>query len=347
MTAILLVEDNDTLRRSVARRLERTHDVHAVADVASAVDHVAATGSIEVIVTDIDLPDGDGIDLVAACRLIDPCIGAVVVTGVDDADLAARVVAASVQGYLLKPFESTELEVNVANASRWRSLEEESRRHREGLQCLVEQRTAEVKHSYEETIVRLSMAAESRDPETANHLHRMSTYSALLARRAGFDAERCELIRLASPMHDIGKIGIPDRVLTHTGRFDDEQRRIMNRHTEIGWEILHGSTSPLIETAAVIARSHHEWWDGSGQPDGLCAEDIPVEGRIVAIADVFDALTSARRYKPAFPLDRAASMMTEERGTHFDPGLLDLFLADLDEVADIRERYRDEPLVAV
>lgn len=347
MTRILLVEDHEALRRSVGRRLARNHDVHAVGDVAAAIDHVNACDSVEVIVTDIDLPDGNGIDLVQRCRRVDACIGAVVVTGVDDPDLAARVVAASVQGYLLKPFESTELEVNVANATRWRSLEQESRRHREGLQSLVEQRTAEVKHSYEETIVRLSMAAESRDPETANHLHRMSTYSALLAKRAGFDAGRCEMIRLASPMHDIGKLGIPDAVLTHTGRFDEEQRRIMNRHTEIGWDILHGSTSPLIETAAVIARSHHEWWNGSGQPDGLRGEEIPVEGRIVAIADVFDALTSVRRYKPAFPLDRAAAMMTEERGTHFDPGLLDLFLSDLDEVAAIRERYRDESLVAV
>ena len=345
MTDILFVEDNDTLRRSVARRLARAHDVHAVGDVAAAIAHVETSRSVEVVVTDIDLPDGDGIDLVQRCRRIDPCLGAVVVTGVDDPELAARIVAASVQGYLLKPFESTELDVNVANAYRWRTLEQESRRHRDGLQSLVDQRTAEVKHSYEETIVRLSMAAESRDPETANHLHRMSTYSAALARRAGFDAERCEAIRLASPMHDIGKLGIPDAVLTHTGRFDDEQRRIMNRHTEIGWDILHGSTSPLIETAAVIARSHHEWWDGSGQPDGLRHEAIPVEGRIVAIADVFDALTSRRRYKPAFPLEQAASMMSEERGTHFDPGLLDLFLSDLDELAAIRERYSDESLV--
>lgn len=347
MSRILLVEDHTSLRRAVGRRLSRNHDVHAVGDLESALEHVRARNEVEVIVTDIDLPDGDGIDLVESCRLLDPCIGAVVVTGVDDAEVAERVVSASVQGYLLKPFESTELDVNVANAMRWRTLEREGRAHRDSLQALVDQRTKEVKHSYEETILRLSMAAESRDPETANHLHRMSTYSALLARRAGLDEERCEIIRLASPMHDIGKIGIPDSVLGHTGRFDDEQRRIMNQHTEIGWDILHGSTSPLIETAAVIARSHHEWWDGSGHPDGLRHEQIPIEGRIVAIADVFDALTSARRYKPAFSLERAAAMMSDERGTHFDPTLLDLFFADLDELADIRERYTDASLVAV
>lgn len=342
MIRILLVEDHDALRRSVGRRLARSHEVHAVGDRGSALAHVRSGAPVDVIVTDIDLPDGDGIGLVQACRPLDPCLGAVVVTGVDDAALAQRVVSASVQGYLLKPFESTELEVNVANAMRWRTLEQESRRHRSHLASLVAERTREAEHSYQDTIVRLSTAAESRDPETANHLRRMSTYSALLAERCGLDPERCETIRVASPMHDIGKIGIPDAVLTHTGRFDDSQRRIMNRHTEIGWEILHGSTSPLIETAAVIARSHHEWWDGSGYPDGLRHEGIPLEGRIVAIADVFDALTSARRYKPALSLDRAAEMMTSERCTHFDPSLLDLFLGDVDELAAVQDRYRDE-----
>ena len=148
-----------------------------------------------------------------------------------------------------------------------------------------------------ETIRRLSMAAEYRDPETANHLERMSAYSEILARRAGLPGERCAEIRLASPMHDIGKLGIPDEVLTYAGPFDEDRRAVMNQHTLFGWEILHGSDSSLLETAAVIARSHHEWWDGTGHPFGLAGHDIPVEGRIVAIADVFDALASRRRYK--------------------------------------------------
>ncbi|WP_436793018.1 HD-GYP domain-containing protein [Actinospongicola halichondriae] len=344
MSRVLLVEDHDMLRRATERRLSRGHDVHSARDISSARAHIVAGNEVEVIVTDIDLPDGDGIDLVEWCRSIDPCIGAVVVTGVDDPRLAERVVDAAVQGYLLKPFEQTELDVNIANAARWRAMEHDSRAHRIDLTRLVAERTAEVDASRQETIMRLSMAAESRDPETANHLHRMSTYSALLARRSGLDDEQCEIIRLASPMHDIGKLGIPDEVLTHTGPFDEEQRRIMNRHTEIGWEILHGSTSPLIETAAVIARSHHEWWDGSGHPLGLRHEDIPLEGRIVAIADVFDALTSQRRYKAAMTIHEAATLMRAEQGSHFDPHLLDLFLDDLDPLAQIQTAYADSSL---
>ncbi len=346
MTRVLLVEDHDLLRRATERRLARRHDVHAAADLAGARAHVAAGHDVDVIVTDIDLPDGNGIDFVEWCRSVDPCIGAVVVTGVDDPLLADRVVDASVQGYLLKPFEQTELDVNVANAARWRSMENESRAHRLDLTQLVAMRTAEVKESRQETIMRLSMAAESRDPETANHLHRMSRYSALLARRSGLGEEECEIIRLASPMHDIGKLGIPDDVLTHTGPFDETQRQIMNRHTEIGWEILHGSDSALIETAAVIARSHHEWWDGSGHPLGLRHEDIPVEGRIVAIADVFDALTSQRRYKAAMPIADAAAMMQRERETHFDPELLDVFLDDHEPLLAVQTAYADSPLTS-
>lgn len=342
MTVILLIEDQPALRRAMVRRLGRRHVVISAGDAAEAralfeIDHER----IEVVVTDINLPDGDGIDLIRGFRTLDPTIGAVVATGLDDPQVAERVVSSQVQGYLLKPFEHTELEVNIANADRWRALELENRRHRAELTRLVEVRTAEVRESRWETIRRLSMAAEHRDPETANHLERMSSYSAILARRAGLDPDRCEEIRLASPMHDIGKLGIPDEILTHDGVFEDHHRAIMNQHTVFGWQILSGSDSTLLETAAIIAYSHHEWWDGRGYPRGLSGTEIPIEGRIVAIADVFDALTSQRRYKRAFSFDEAIAIMAGERGTHFDPDLLDAFLDDLDEVAAIQRAFDD------
>ncbi len=344
MIGVLLIEDQPALRRAVHRRLARNHRVLAAAD-ADEARRTWATHAldIDVVVTDVDLPDGDGIDLIREFRCTDPVVGAVVVTGADDTDVADRTVFSQVQGYLLKPFEHTELAVNIANAARWRSLERDNRRHREQLTDLVSARTQEVHRSRQETILRLSLAAERRDPETANHLERMSRYSAVLARRAGLPPERVEEIRLASPMHDIGKIGIPDEVLTHRGAFSDAHRAVMREHTTIGWEILQGSESRLLETAATIARSHHEWWDGSGYPAGLAGADIPLEGRIVAIADVFDALSSARRYKPAYPIDRAVSTMQCERGTHFDPTLLDLFFADLDELSAVGDP-RAEPI---
>ena len=339
MSTILLIEDHPTLRRAMARRLERRHSVVVAADAGEArAAFETAASSFEVVVTDIDLPDGDGIELVQRFRAVDPTIGAVVATGVDDPAVATRVVASQVQGYLLKPFEHTELEVNVANAARWRELERSNRQHQSELERLVSIRTDQVRASRWETIRRLAIAAEYRDPETADHIERMSTYSAILAARAGLPAERCEEIRLASPMHDIGKLGIPDNVLNHPGRFDEAQRAVMNEHTLFGWEILQGSESPLLETAARIALSHHEWWDGTGYPYRLSGTDIPIEGRIVAIADVFDALTSRRRYKRAFDLDETVATMLGERGTHFDPELLDLFFDDLDAVVGVRRR---------
>lgn len=341
MSTILVVEDEPILHRAMVRGLGRRHEVHAALDRADAERvYREQQGRIEVVVSDVNLPDGDGIDFVQWCRRLDPTVGAVVATGIDDRHVADRVVASQVQGYLLKPFEHNELEVNVANAARWRELEREGRAQRDRLGRLVEIRTAEVRSSQWETLHRLAIAAEFRDPETSDHLERMSAYSALLAEKAGLSCEESQRIRLASPMHDIGKIGIPDDVLTHDGPFDDHQRAVMSRHTDFGWEILQGSNSPLLDVAATIARTHHEWWDGSGYPRGLAGEDIPLEGRIVAIADVFDALTTRRRYKRAFELDEAFAVMQGERGTHFDPDLLDLFLGDPDELATICEGLR-------
>ena len=336
MTDVLLIEDDPTLRRAMARRLATRHDVVTAADAGEARRVFTAAGGVDVIVTDVDLPDGDGIELVQEFRRLDRAVGAVVATGVDHPEVAARVVESRVQGYLLKPFEHTELEVNVANAARWRDLERSNHRHQVELERLVEIRTGQVQTSRWETIRRLSIAAEYRDPETADHIERMSSYSAILGVRAGLSSERCVEIRLASPMHDIGKLGIPDDVLNFPGRFDPAQRAIMNEHTIFGWEILQGSESPLLDTAARIALSHHEWWDGGGYPFAIGGNDIPLEARIVAIADVFDALTSSRRYKPPFSVDETVATMLRARGTQFDPDLLDLFLDDVDELLSVR-----------
>jgi len=198
-----------------------------------------------------------------------------------------------------------------------------------------------VRRSQEETIYRLSRAAEYRDNETGMHLQRMSHYSAILSRKYGLPYDRCEVIRTASPMHDVGKIGISDLILYKNGRHTPEETGIMRQHALIGYEILRGSQSELLNTAATIALTHHEKYDGSGYPRGLAGRDIALEGRIVAIADVFDALTSKRVYKPAFPLEQATQIMNEGRGSHFDPDLLDLFWDGLNEVMEVKARYTD------
>ena len=190
----------------------------------------------------------------------------------------------------------------------------------------------ELRRSRAETIARLAHAAEFRNLETAVHVERMSRYCATLAARIGFSEDRVELIRVASTLHDIGKIAIPDSVLLKPASLTNEERRVMMRHAEMGSELLSGSASEVLEMAALIASTHHERFDGSGYPHGLAGEEIPVEGRIAAVADVFDALISDRVYRPALPLSDALTIMRDERGRHFDPEILDLFLDSIREL---------------
>lgn len=212
------------------------------------------------------------------------------------------------------------------------------RRLRETITDLERSETA-LAHSQEETIMRLSIAVETRDQETGDHIERMGRYCALLAEKVGWTPERVELMRIASPLHDVGKIAIPDAVLLKPGALTPEERVEMERHAEIGHEILAGSDSPLLDLAAVIALSHHEHWDGGGYPNGLKGNEIPIEGRMAAIADVFDALTSDRVYRPAMTVERALAIMSEGRGQHFDPELLDVFFDSIVEVLLIRDGH--------
>lgn len=196
-----------------------------------------------------------------------------------------------------------------------------------------------MKKAHLDTITRLAVAAEYKDVDTASHIERMSRYSALLAKSLGRDDDYVETMRLASPMHDVGKIGIPDAILLKPGKLTDAEFEHMKKHTEIGARILSGSDVPLLQMSERIAISHHEKWDGSGYPRGLRAEDIPVEGRIVALADVFDALTSRRCYKPAFTVEKALEIIREGSAKHFDPECVDAFMASLGEVLEIKKEF--------
>ena len=202
--------------------------------------------------------------------------------------------------------------------------------------------TAELKESYLDTIFRLSIAAEFRDNDTAVHIRRMAQYSAVIAEAMGLPPERVELILYASPMHDIGKIGVSDRILLKPGKLTDEEFAEMKKHTIIGGAILEGAEAPVLKLSYEIALSHHEKFDGSGYPYGRKGEDIPMSGRIVAVADVFDALTSVRCYKPAFPFDKAVQMIEEGSGKHFDPKCVEAFRKALDRITRIRREFSDE-----
>ena len=200
-----------------------------------------------------------------------------------------------------------------------------------------------VRQSEREVVERLARAAEWRDDDTAQHVHRVSEISWLIAREAGLDDEQCRLIREASPMHDLGKIGVPDQILRKPGKLTPTEFDLVKQHSNIGADILRGGATPIVRMAETIARWHHERWDGTGYPDGLKGEEIPLPARIVAIADVFDALTSRRPYKQSWPVIKAVEAVRSLSGTHFDPRLVECFLAALPEVAEVMERYPDAP----
>jgi response regulator RpfG family c-di-GMP phosphodiesterase len=192
-----------------------------------------------------------------------------------------------------------------------------------------------------ETIFRLARVIEFRDEETGHHLQRMSRYCALLADSLGLSGERVEMIRLASQLHDVGKVAVPDSILLKRGELTHAELEVIKSHAETGYRMLAGSSSRVLALGAQIAYTHHERWDGSGYPRGLALEDIPIEGRIAAVADVFDALTSDRAYRAAFPPQTAREMMREQRGAHFQAELLDLFLERRGELEAIRRAYAD------
>jgi len=201
--------------------------------------------------------------------------------------------------------------------------------------------TNELKQAHLDTIYRLSIAAEYKDQDTASHIKRMSLYSKILAKNVGMKPYEVELVLYASPMHDVGKLGVPDAILLKPGPLDNEEWKIMQNHTVYGAKILEGSESEILEYSRVIALSHHEKWNGSGYPNKLKGEDIPLAGRIVALADVFDALTSKRPYKKAWPLDQAKDEIIKDAGTHFDPNLADVFVSCFDEITDVYEEYQE------
>ena len=200
----------------------------------------------------------------------------------------------------------------------------------------------ELKHTRLEVVQRLGRAAEYKDNETGMHVLRMSHYSKVLARAYGFSAEQAETLLHAAPMHDIGKIGIPDNILLKPGKLTDEEFAVMKTHPQIGAEILADGDSELLRIAKSVALTHHEKWDGTGYPQGLSKEAIPVEGRIVAVADVFDALTSKRPYKEAWSVDKTLAFMQEQKGIHFEPRLIDLLIDNLDEILTIKAYWKDD-----
>lgn len=313
---VLVVDRSLRVRARISRVLERAGYRCTSAGTAAQARERLVGGSFDLMLCDVRVRgDMPGLDFLAYVLAEHPRTTAVMVSELVDVALADRALALGACGYLVKPFDADDVLRSITSAI--------SRRHHD---LDAEQ---ELKASREETLQRLCTAVEAREPGTAAHISEMSDHCRDAARELGLPADRCDLIHSASAMHDIGKIGIPDDILLKPGRLTEDERASMEEHPEIGHRILVGSRSELLQLAAVIAWTHHEKFDGSGYPRGLAGRQIPLEGRLAAVADVYDALTRDRVYRPRFSRAEAFETLESGRGTHFDPEVLDALLVAL------------------
>ena len=298
----------------------------------------------DLIIVDYMMPDIDGLEFIRRVRASHKHedVPILMVTANNERGVRYEALECGANDFLTKPIDAHEFEPRVRNMLKLREAHLATRQRAETLSVAVRKATAAILDRERETITRLARAAEFRDPETGAHIQRMSHYSAVIARRMGLGSELADALLLAAPMHDVGKLGIPDTILLKPGRLTVNEFEVMKRHPLIGHDILKDSSSEVLRLGARIALSHHEKFNGTGYPNGIAGEAIPLEGRIVAVADVFDALTSSRPYKPAWPFARAIALLREGRGSHFDARCIDAFLSSWDEVLDIHTRFVDE-----
>jgi response regulator RpfG family c-di-GMP phosphodiesterase len=300
-------------------------------------------GAPDLVIVDYMMPAPDGIEFIERLRAIPAKaeVPILMVTADHEKEVRYRALETGANDFLTKPIDRIEFTSRVKNMLAIRKSHLALADRAAWLAEEVTKATAEIREREREAVFRLARAAEFRDPETGAHIQRMAHYSRLIAAGLGLEVTQQELILEAAPMHDVGKLGTPDLILLKPGKLTPEEFAVMKQHATIGWQILSDSSAPTLKVAAEIAYTHHEKFDGSGYPRGLKGEEIPLFGRIVAIADVFDALTSARPYKKAWEFDTAWEFIRENRGSHFDPNCADAFLARRDEVLAIRAQFRD------
>lgn len=297
----------------------------------------------DLILLDLDMPELDGYGVMEQLNTLTngkpPTI--LVLTAQHMQSYRQRALDNGARDYVTKPFDAKELLSRVRNLLEVQMASKYMKYQNEILEQKVQQRTQEIHDTRLQVVRRLGRAAEYRDEETGLHIIRMSKMAVIIGKAAGMDDEQCDLLLNAAPMHDIGKIGIPDYILLKPGKFEPEEWEIMKTHAQIGADILSGGDSELMNMAHDIAISHHEKWNGKGYPNGLVAEAIPLVGRITALADVFDALTSRRPYKEPWTVDKSLELIKSESGQHFDPRLVDIFVDKLPEIIAIKEKYAE------
>jgi len=341
---ILIVDDQAPNVKLLERmlQLEGYTNVFGITD-PTRVAELYAIHHFDIVLLDLNMPQLDGYQVMQQLQELEQenYVPILVLTAQSDPATRLRALQSGARDFIGKPFDRLEVLTRIRNMLEVRLMHNQIRDQNILLEQKVAERTRELSETRLEIIRRLGRAAEYRDNETGLHIIRMSQYSALLGRAAGLSDAECEMLLNASPMHDIGKIGIPDRILLKPGKFEPDEWEIMKTHAAIGAGILSGHHSELMEMARTIAISHHEKWDGSGYPNGLAGDAIPLAGRIVAVCDVFDALTSVRPYKHAWSVEESMSYIALHSGRHFDPALGQCFQEIMPEILAIRERYAE------
>lgn len=341
---ILIIDDKPVNVKYLEKLLEMNGftNIHSEQDSRNALHRIKDLKP-NVLLLDLNMPHVSGFDILQDLQKESffNKISVLVLTANQDERYRHRALDLGALDYLEKPLDNQEVVLRITNMISANLYSRFLEDQKSVLEDMVSAQTREILETQLAIIHRLGKAAEYKDNETGMHILRMSKVSWIVAKELGLSPDHCELLLHASPMHDIGKIGIPDQILLKPGRLDEEERKIMNTHTTIGGEIIGKSEIQLLQMAKVIAETHHEKWDGTGYPLGLKETEIPIEGRIVAIADVFDALVSERPYKKAWPVEDALQLIKENRGKHFDPAVVDAFLNRLDEILRIRSENPD------
>lgn len=336
---VLVVDDDESLVKLLTDILHRAgfRNVLGISDPFQARD-LYQIYNPDAVVLDLSMPGLSGEELMQTWTELEPDGYApiLVLTGMNDPSERVRALTAGARDFLAKPFLPVEVVARVRNMLQIRRLYVRTEHERETLEQEVLRRSGEIIRAHHEILKRLGLACEYRDDDTGHHTRRLGEYAGIVASRLGLDPEECELVRLASPLHDIGKVGIPDSILLKPGKLEPEEFEVIKTHTLIGAAILSGSDVPLLQAAEVIARTHHEKWDGNGYPARLSGEAIPLHGRIVAVCDVFDALVSPRPYKAAWPVEEAVAELERCRGKHFDSMVVDAFMSSLPALIEIR-----------
>lgn len=338
---ILVVDDEEVVRDVLSRWLAAEGYESLTASGADEACRVLSDQAVPLVLTDIMMPGKSGVDLLVTIGQRWPDTAVTMVTALDDREMAIRALQLGAYGYIIKPFDRNEILINVANALERRRLALAGKTYQQRLEEEVQRRTAELRRREEEIVLHLLSAAELRDHETGAHVRRIGIFSAILAEELGWEQAGIDDIRIAAPMHDLGKIGVPDSILRKPGRLNSAEWETMKTHTTIGARILDGSDVSSLRMARDIALSHHEKWDGSGYPHGLSGTAIPLPARIVAITDAYDALVHERVYRSSASEDEALDAMAKERGKHFDPDLLDCFPRVVTQFPAIRGAIED------